>query len=170
MELKDKQKFFALYYRLENCVGRNGFIDRDNLNPYLIDEHDYLKLKNLSEISDDHIKGVFYMAHGFKGPLDVNIRRTETGIHCTHLSKVIDLEYHICLNFGYCTINSNLHFKESGDDKAESFKSNIGEIQTTSRIVVGWIQILDYLREMGYATPYKNLHISDLVKLGWVKI
>ena len=36
--------------------------------------------------------------------------------------------------------------------------------------VVGYIQSLDYLRSKGYAPPYMDLSVEDLVEYGLVKL
>ena len=33
-----------------------------------------------------------------------------------------------------------------------------------------WLEINDYLRSKGYAVPYMQFSVEDLVKMGWVKL
>lgn len=52
------------------------------------------------------------------------------------------------------------------------FRTSINDNGTTSSTngIKNWIQVFDYLRSKGYALPYMDLSVEDLVEYGWVKL
>ena len=52
------------------------------------------------------------------------------------------------------------------------FRTSINDSGTTSSTngIKNWIQVFDYLRSKGYALPYMDLSVEDLVEYGWVKL
>lgn len=98
------------------------------------------------------------------------INRRSDSIHCSYIRSNINARHHICLNYTYATINSNLHFDKTEYEDGSSHKINIAEIHHSSSMVVGYIQVLDYLRWRGYALPFMNYSVNDLVKMKWIKL
>jgi hypothetical protein len=131
----------------------------------------HLLLKSLSLISDSEIVEVLRLAHNLKSvsELECAIKREKDIIHCWFPSSIIGAEYHVCLNFKYATINANIHFKEIDNDVGSSNKVNIGEIHFSASRVVGYIQVVDFLRSKGYGIPFGELSIKTLLTYGWMK-
>ena len=52
------------------------------------------------------------------------------------------------------------------------FRTSINDSGTTSSTngIKNWIQVFDYLRSKGYALPYMDLSVEDLVEYNWVKL
>ncbi|MGD1319184.1 hypothetical protein [Chryseobacterium sp. 2R14A] len=130
----------------------------------------HLVLKPLSEISDEEITEVLRLAHNFKSVSNCKIKRLHDIIHCSYTMPDTSSEYHICLNFKYGTINCNLFFCKTDHDIASSHKVNIGEIHFSSSRVVGYIEIVDYLRSKGYALPFRGLSVEKMVTYGWIRL
>lgn len=169
--LENKTKFFAQYW------GQNVLSDISNLgnkeiypvnisNMYGIDRS-YLELKPLSQITDEDINFVAKVCHQVPN-LNFEIKRQDDIVHATSVDKS-GIERHICINFKYATINCNIRIPED-NDKLISYKVNIAEIHMNASRVVGYIQSLDYLRSKGYAVPYMDLSVKDLVEYGWIKL
>lgn len=167
-----KEQFFTQYwgqyYKLKSTNQR--FVVNERVFPLSEDKDECLILKCLSSITDEEIKEVCKMAHNLLDVDGFKIYRKKDDIHCSWIAKIISAEHHICLNYKYATINANLHFSKTDTDESSSHKVNISEIQYSSKRVVGYIQILDYLRLKGYALPYLRHSVEDLVKLGWIEI
>ena len=126
-----------------------------------------LILTPLSQISDEDINFVAKVCHQVPN-LTFEIKRQDDIVHATSVDKS-GIERHICINFKYATINCNIRIPED-NDKLISYKVNIAEIHMNASRVVGYIQSLDYLRSKGYAVPYMDLSVEDLVEYGWIKL
>jgi DNA polymerase III gamma/tau subunit len=174
--LSNKAKFFSQYWgqkvfysKLYGSIVRceSYYLHKDN-----IQIEDYLELKPLSSITDEEVEEVLRLAHNFKSvnSFRTTIKRDKDIIHCWYANDQIGAEYHVCLNFKYATINSNLHFKERDGDESSNHKVNIGEIHFSASRVVGYIQIVDYLRSKGYALPWMGLSVETLQEYGWIKL
>ena len=52
------------------------------------------------------------------------------------------------------------------------FRTSINDSGTTSSTngIKNWLHVFDYLRSKGYALPYMDLSVEDLVEYGWVKL
>ena len=52
------------------------------------------------------------------------------------------------------------------------FRTSINDSGTTSSTngIKNWLQVFDYLRSKGYALPWMDLSVEDLVEYGWVKL
>lgn len=166
--LTNKARFFAQYWwqKLFVINGNN----EDTYNNWRTEDLDkgYMLLTPLSDITDEDAIKCAQLAHDRKS--DFKVDRRNDIIHVTYFNESIKAEYHVCINFRYATINCNLHFKKDGNDEAESFKVNIGEVQMSAYRVVGYIQIVDFLRSKSYAIPYMGLSVEKLIEYGWVKL
>lgn len=177
-----KGQFFANYWGvkcLKSKLVNNALppIKVDTLINHLGREDQFLELKSLAYITDEEVIQLCMMCHNLTSVITkvnkssfIIKRQNINQIHCSYIDKTIKAQRHICLNFKYATINCNLHFDKYGDSAAESFEQNIGEINISSTQVVGYIQSLDYLRQNAYAVPFRDLSISELEKLGWIKV
>lgn len=43
-------------------------------------------------------------------------------------------------------------------------------IKGSSANIICWVNIFDYLRSKGYALPWMDLSVEDLVEYGWIKL
>lgn len=52
------------------------------------------------------------------------------------------------------------------------FRTSINDSGTTSSTngIKNWLHVFDYLRSKGYALPYMDLSVEDLVEYGWIKL
>ena len=166
----EKCEFFAQYLNLKDSIGRIGFVDRHNISPNQVDEYDCLKLKSLSLITDDEIQDLCMMIHNLPKKTNFEIDRKKDIIHCSYVHHEIKGRYHICFNYKYATINSNLHFSEFNEFPPSSHKVNSSEIHFSAERVVGYIQAVDYLRSKGYAIPFRTYSIQDLIKKQWLQL
>lgn len=76
---ENKAKFFGLYLNLRNSIIRTGFVNRDNINPNGVDEHDSLLLKPLSSISDEDLEAINFTFPNGK-PDDLSLKFEIDGI------------------------------------------------------------------------------------------
>ena len=174
--LENKTKFFAQYWGQDvlcrDIFGKNKNEIIMHNTPCsnlklgeIIDS--YLELKPLSQISDEDINFVAKVCHQVPN-LTFEIKRQDDIVHATNMDNY-GIERHICINFKYATINCNIRIPDD-NDKLVNYKVNISEIHMNASRVVGYIQSLDYLRSKGYALPYIDLSVKDLVEYGWVKL
>ena len=69
------------------------------------------------------------------------------------------------------TENDYYSIRDNKDnDKLVNYKVNIAEIHMNASRVVGYIQSVDHLRSKGYALPYNDLSIDELIKKRWIEI
>ena len=166
--LENKAKFFAQYFSQHVLYFSSDFLRKiDNLTLDSVENDDYLELKPLSQITDEDINFVAKVCHQVPN-LTFEIKRQDGIVHATSVDKY-GIERHICINFKYATINCNIRIPDA-NDKLISYKVNIAEIHMNASRVVGYIQSLDYLRSKGYAVPYMDLSVEDLVEYGWIKL
>jgi len=150
------------FYRLYPSVFNN------NMTFYTYEEFQKtsIKLRSLSSITDEELKELLCICHNlsdYKRYSNFTIKRENMIAHCS-LSFKFGIVEHICLNFGYATINCNTKF----DDNGENFKVNIGEIHYSSSRTVGYIHAVDFLRSKQFLIPYMDLTIEKILNLGWV--
>jgi len=175
--LDNKRLFFTQYWGQDLVCDKDikFFGVEESLQSFdkYFDSH-YLKLKPLSKIKKDDLIEVLRLAHNLKNvnPKDITIKETEhnDAVHCSYYNSGMNGEYHICLNYNYATINSNLHFHKTEDENTSSHSVNIGKIHHSANYVVGYIQIVDFLRSKGYLMPWRDLSIKKLIEYKWVKI
>ena len=170
--LENKAKFFAQYWGQEVLI-TNPHVNQKNPfkceQPYIYHNTDiaWLELTPLSQISDEDVNFVAKVCHQVPN-LNFEIKRQDDILHATSMCKP-GIERHICINFKYATINCNIRIPDD-NDKPVSYKVNIAEIHMNASRVVGYIQSLDYLRSKGYALPYMDLSVEDLVEYNWIKL
>ena len=166
--LENKAKFFVQYWGQHVLYFTSDFLRKiDNLTLDSVENDDYLELKPLSQISDEDINFVAKVCHQVPN-LTFEIKKQEDIVHATSMDKS-GIERHICINFKYATINCNIRIPDD-NDKIVNYKVNIAEIHMSTSRVVGYIQSLDYIRSKGYAIPYMDLSVKDLIEYGWVKL
>ena len=52
------------------------------------------------------------------------------------------------------------------------FRTSINDSGTTSSTngIKNWLHVFDYLRSKGYALPYIDLSVENLIEYGWIKL
>jgi len=177
---EEKGQYFAAHWGQEIMYGN------DEKEPYtnmiLVMEHlcrasnaNYkVLLTSLADITDEDAIEVARLCHNFKDDPGFKLERLNDILHCRYIDESIYATYHICLNYKHATINCNLNFaevdKETKLGEASNHKINIAEIQFSSERVVGYISALDYLRSKGYAVPFRNYTLQQLISFGWLKL
>ena len=143
--LENKARFFAQYWGQKIiCFPHNkNAIRYDNPNKLLagtFERNAYLELKPLSQISDEDAIELMRLKIESKGVVDIETIEIE--------NKTLD---------GYTFI---VKYK-NWDDERVGFVFN-GHTNPLS--------FYDYLRSKGYALPWMDLSVEDLIKYGWVKL
>ena len=139
--LENKAKFFAQYWGQHVLYFSSDFLRKiDNLTLDSIENDDYLELKPLSQVSDEDAIELMRLKIESKGVFDIKTIEIE--------NKTLD---------GYTFI---VKYK-NWDDERVGFVFN-GHTNPLS--------FYDYLRSKGYALPWMDLSVEDLVEYGWVKL
>lgn len=173
--VENKAKFFAQYWGQEvlsdfTNKGKRCLYSIVVSNFYNIEKSDvYLELKPLSQITDEDAIEVAKIVHQIYSDKWEVIKLVDSSIHVELKGKVNDV-YHISIGFRECSINANHHFLKTEDDTAKSFKINIGQVNMSSSKPIGYVYVIDYLRSKGYAMPYMDLSVENMIEYGWVKI
>ena len=154
--LQNKSRFFALYWGVK-CLKNELLnelipahkVDKSNCNGL---PQQFLELKPLSQISDEDaievaklVSPMLFEGRGKNGGHYID--KSEIGWYSVkHEGKTlmvdIDLDGYV---FEY---------------------DEIDEYKRPSRSLIG----TDYLRSKGYALPYIDLSVEDLVEYGWIKL
>ena len=151
--LENKAKFFSQYFSQHVLYFSSDFLRKiDNLTLDSIENDDFLELKPLSQISNDDaievaklVSPMLFEGRGKNGGHYID--KSEIGLYSVkHDGKTlmvdIDLDGYV---FEY---------------------DEIDEYKRPSRSLIG----TDYLRSKGYALPYMDLSVEDLIDYGWVKL
>ena len=151
--LENKAKFFSQYFSQHVLYFSSDFLRKiDNLTLDSIENDDFLELKPLSQISDEDaievaklVSPMLFEGRGKNGGHYID--KSEIGWYSVkHDGKTlmvdIDLDGYV---FEY---------------------DEVDEYKRPSRSLIG----TDYLRSKGYALPYMDLSVEDLVNFGWVKL
>ena len=145
--LENKARFFAQYWGQKIiCFPHNkNTIRYDNPNKLLagtFERNAYLELKPLSHISDEDLIQLIYIPEGWK--IFKIYHTTRDGYSAVKIRKLYD--------------DNDLKFNVDG------YKYD------TKTLSVKMANTVDYLRSKGYALPYMDLSVEDLVEYGWVKL
>ena len=141
--LENKARFFAQYFGQHVLYFSSDFLRKiDNLTLDSVENDDFLELKPLSQISDeDVIQGITYL---------YNITREALG-------EILEIEHYDTFS-SITTIGIGCNFKTSRSIHHWRGTKKIGSVEA------------DYFRSKGYALPYMDLSVEDLVEYGWVKL
>ena len=141
--LENKARFFAQYFGQHVLYFSSDFLRKiDNLTLDSVENDDFLELKPLSQISDeDVIQGITYL---------YNITREELG-------EILEIKHYDTFS-SITTIGIGCNFKTSRSIHHWRGTKKIGSVEA------------DYFRSKGYALPYMDLSVEDLVEYGWVKL
>ena len=151
--LENKAKFFAQYWGQHVLYFSSDFLRKiDNLTLDSIENDDYLELKHISQISDEDAINVAKLVSPmlFEG-------RGKNGGH--YIDKSETWWYSVKHNGKTLMVDIDLDGYIFEYDEVEEYKR-------PSRSLIG----TDYLRSKGYALPWMDLSVEDLVEYGWVKL
>ena len=151
--LENKAKFFAQYFSQHVLYFSSDFLRKiDSLTLVGIENDDYLELKPISQISNNDaievaklVSLMLFEGRGKNGGHYID--KSEIGWYSVkHKGKTlmvdIDLDGYV---FEY---------------------DEIDEYKRPSRSLIG----TDYLRSKGYALPYMDLSVEDLIDYGWIEL
>ena len=139
--LENKAKFFVQYWGQYVLYFTSDFLRKiDNLTLDSVENDDFLELKPLSQISDEDAIELMRLKIESKGVVDIETIEIE--------NKTLD---------GYTFI---VKYKNWGDERV-GFIFN-GHTNPLS--------FYDFLRSKGYALPWMDLSVEDLIEYGWVKL
>lgn len=165
---ENKAKFFAQYWGQKILVTtKQPELRWINNHCNKLSERDCLELKPLSSITDEdaiEVARIVYERPAAKFDID----RREDIMHLTNVDNV-QIRRHVCINYKYATLNCNVTIPDS-ENKPQHFKHNIGEIDLSARNVIAYIRVIDFLRGKGYAAPFSDLSVEELVNRGWIKL
>ena len=144
--LENKAKFFDQYWgqKVLSDISNSGnkeIYPVDTSNMYGIDRS-YLELKPLSQISDeDVIQGIM-----------ITYNKTYED-----LGEILEVKHYNTFS-SITTTRAGQNFKTHRSFHHWNGDRKIGSMEC------------DYLRSKGYALPYMDLSVEDLVEYGWVKL
>lgn len=150
--LENKAKFFAQYWLQEVLCSDIFHYKNKKMNGNNIPSDHYLELKPLSQISDDDAINVAKLVSPmlFEG-------RGKNGGHYIDKSEI----------WWYSVKHDGKILMVDIDLDGYVFEyDEVDEYKRPSRSLIG----TDYLRSKGYALPYMDLSVEDLIDYGWVKL
>lgn len=157
MELKEKEAFFALYWRqnvgcfsLPNSEGIE-ILDQQRIGKFPIWKYEYLELKSLEDITDEHAIQVANF---------LSIQKLDFSVIGKSVESCIVSFY--CAKYGTCNLYGDLSFGGFYESQFE------GEYTRLPKVV-------DFLRANGYALSWTNSEgrtytVEELVKEGVIRI
>ena len=152
--LENKARFFAQYWWQEVfLLNSNKYrITKSRFNAETLKQECSLELKPLSQISDEDAIEVAKLVSPmlFEG-------RGKNGGH--YIDKSETWWYSVKHNGKTLMVDIDLDGYVFEYDEVDEYKR-------PSRSLMG----TDYLRSKGYALPYMDLSVEDLVEYGWVKL
>lgn len=139
-------------------------------------ETGWLELRTVSMLTDEEIIHVAQFAHQMPKS-NFKVIRNNGIIHAEHVNRV-GIKSHISLYGDYGSVNANTHFLKTETEPFKTYKTNIGEINMSSRLPIPYIAICDYLRSIGVALPITvlqddkplTLSVSEMVEKKWIVI
>lgn len=142
----EKAKFFAQYYGTKTLyVGGVGLVEVGVGGWNLKHPDFFLELRPLSKI---------------------------TNRHAIEITKIIDSQSNnfITVNYSFAEKKEPPYIKSVISDRGR-FDINDNFCFIIDEQVINFpINVFDYLRSKGYALPYLNHSVEDLISLGWVKL
>ena len=151
--LENKAKFFAQYWGQHLIIMGSFLRIIDHVTLCNIENDDILQLKPLSKISDEDVIEVarivspsLFFSSGSNNKHYIDRSTEPDWISIKHNKKVISVD----IDFdGYIY---EYHEDLGYTRPAKSFAGT------------------DYLRSKGYALPYMDLSVEDLIEYGWIKL
>ena len=141
--LENKAKFFAQYWGQHVLYFSSDFLRKiDSLTLDSVENDDYLELTPLSQISDeDVIRGIMF-----------TYNKTYED-----LVEILEVKHYNTFS-SITTIKAGQNFKTSRSIHHWNGDRKIGSKEC------------DYFRSKGYALPWMDLSVEDLIEYGWVKL
>ena len=141
--LENKAKFFAQYWGQHVLYFSSDFLRKiDNLTLDSIENDDFLELKPLSQITnEDVIQGIM-----------ITYNKTYED-----LGEILEVKHYNTFS-SITTTRAGQNFKTHRSIHHWNGNRKIGSMEC------------DYFRSKGYAIPYMDLSVEDLVEYGWVKL
>ena len=141
--LENKARFFAQYFSQHVLYFSSDFLRKiDNLTLDSIENDDFLELKPLSQITnEDVIQGIM-----------ITYNKTYED-----LGEILEVKHYNTFS-SITTTRAGQNFKTHRSIHHWNGNRKIGSMEC------------DYFRSKGYAIPYMDLSVEDLVEYGWVKL
>ena len=141
--LENKAKFFFQYWGQHVLYFSSDFLRKiDNLTLDSIENDDFLELKPLSQITnEDVIQGIM-----------ITYNKTYED-----LGEILEVKHYNTFS-SITTTRAGQNFKTHRSIHHWNGNRKIGSMEC------------DYFRSKGYAIPYMDLSVEDLVEYGWVKL
>lgn len=159
-----KAKIFALYWG--QMVQKGGMSQVDwagRAGKCDVEDTSFLELTPLSDITDEDMIQVASIVLGRK-VVPIELVRWDWRVYVvinreqSNSDKDVTLEYTVCLDFEDCKVRFVI----------EHIRSNGAGIENTE--CPNALSAYDYLRSKGYALPYLNWSVDDLVEQGIFKL
>jgi hypothetical protein len=140
----EKQRFFALYWGQEVCQTKGGRYEIDE-NCFPLWGKSYLELKPLSKLSDDD---------------------------AIEIGKFVDSKSNkfINVNYSFSEKKKLPYIKSVISDKGRFDIIDNFSLLIEDKIINFSLDIFDYLRSKGYAVPFMEYSVENLVEMGWIKL
>lgn len=151
--LGNKAKFFAQYWGQKVVIWNKNLniLPKRNILINEVDEMDILELTPLSQITDEDAKEItticeekYILSRGTKDGFRIE---TASSLSGDNQDRSI-----------YYSKDGIVLFYNDGNWGGSGYK------------VVNTLKIYDYLRSKGYALPWMDLTIEDLIEYGWIKL
>lgn len=174
-EEKIKGLFFSMYWGQEVFCSKL-VKEQVLLSPLYCASNGYLLLRSISDLTDGEIVQIAQFAHQMPNSNFI-VKRDVDIIHAENTNSN-GITHHISLRNNYGTVNANVHFSETAEEKFTTYKANIGETPMSARYPVPYIAITDYLRSIGILLPFTVLidgkpitySIDEILAKGWCKL
>lgn len=171
--LKNKAKFFAQYWGQEIC--KAPFND-NLLKPIAVINYagsiirnSYLELKPLSSISDDDAMKLIQIVCGtqYIEPNIINIKRKKTSRKYLYIDAIEWSCFEVIKHETDKPIKMLLHISSWGSINvyinSKNYHTCLGNNSYQSDVV-------DEIRDMGYAYKFKKLTVEQQIEFGWIKL
>lgn len=167
--LENKSKFFAIYFG--QYIGYTPLLGNDKKyvqGNFLIlsgvGQSSYIKLKPLESISDEELRDIAEIHIGKKSEVFIDKSKDNSFISVQYSKQNSEnpnydfISMELWLTTDDCEISNNWNYHNKRG--ISNSKENIRNI----------LHIYDFLRSKGYAIPFMDLTIQDLIDYGWIKL
>lgn len=165
-----KAKYFSLY------IGQDVIVENNiSLHPMKLIGFDNV---NVCQVRDEAIKLTFYMnvedCYALLKPLSAisdedAIEVARIANSTSFLNERIKWEVDIDMEFGFKTISAKGSYHSFDFDTADGMIAMYcGDDK--SDIALNHYGVIDFLRSRGYALPFMQCSVSDLIQAGWLQL
>jgi hypothetical protein len=159
MKELNRHKFYVQYWnqKIGYCIVNQSLYEVND--EYISCSIDYLKLKSLSKITDEDAIEVAKLGFGNSTIYDLkpkitNYVKRDFGISFKHQDFCGDRQDYM-INFSNFYDISLFCLSRATNEKEK---------------IVNVVKIIDFLRSRGYAVPYMDYSVEDLINKGWIKL